>query len=56
MKSILSLQEHAAGTFFFPPALERKIRRSDGKDEQQHQHTHTAKEEEENPSTAAKKC
>jgi hypothetical protein len=55
MKSILSLQEHAAGTFF-PPALERKIRRGDGKDEQ-HQHTHTAgEEEEENPSTAAKKC
>jgi hypothetical protein len=49
MKSILSLQEHAAGTFF-PPALERKIRRGDGKDE-----LHTAGEEE-NPSTAAKKC
>lgn len=54
MKSILSLQEHAAGTFF-PAALERKIRRSDaGKDEQ---HTHSgSEEEEENPSTAAKKC
>jgi hypothetical protein len=41
MKSILSLQEHAAGTFF-PPALERKIRRGDGKDEQ-HQHTQREK-------------